>query len=135
MNEVLIEKSCCVVLDEHCEAPANLLIESEDELPKLWECHRCGQDVCKSCLRRRKYYTYGKVVLCYYCSEEYKQDIARRKQTDKLEFKNNKERALFLAELWLEGKRCPIKDNGWCSEDAQNLANFLLPLIQNKRRK
>ena len=63
-----MKEPCCVV-DQFCDAPANL---DERDRPKLRAvCFACGQAVCTKCSSFRKYYTFGQVRLCNDCQVDY----------------------------------------------------------------
>ncbi len=58
-----VEASCCSVVDQFCDAPANL-----EPLRKIrTTCFCCGEIVCGKCSSLRKYLKYGRVRLCNNC--------------------------------------------------------------------
>ena len=74
-----MNKDACCVVDQFCDAPANLEYKS---LPKLRAtCFSCGLAVCTKCSTKRKYYHWGKVRLCNNCQIEYdgNNDIVMRR--------------------------------------------------------
>ena len=71
----------CHVADHGCERPANLDPDPEERYPRLPECFRCGESVCKNCSSRRLYkhiikagagykWVTQRVRLCDRCQEE-----------------------------------------------------------------
>lgn len=69
----------CHVADQGCERPANLDPDPEERYPRLPECFRCGEPVCKNCSSRRLYkyvaptpfkWVTKRVRLCNSCQEE-----------------------------------------------------------------